>query len=187
MTLIYIFILSGLALAVLLVSKRIEEKKRRPVFVLKIISKGDERVRELHHQMIRYYSVGKERIYVYVCKQLPRYSRSSLNKIIAKLEEGLGRYLDKMRDARLLKKTDGLSEFFRNISDVDKGTGEINENIYIGETEAIIEEQTTDNLQPAAVSVEEPVIITEANVRRPRKPRTRRIKVVSEEQTQEIL
>ena len=33
-----------------------------------------------------------------------------------------------MRDSKLLKKSDGISEFFKNMSNIEKGNGEIHDN-----------------------------------------------------------
>jgi hypothetical protein len=157
MVLVYIFIFSGLVLALLLVAKRVEEKKRKTVFVLKLISKGDERVRELHHEAVHFYSIGKEKAQFFIQKQLPRYSKSSLNKVLARVEENLEKYLLSLRDSRLLKKSDGISEFFKTMSEVEKGGGEINEDIY---------------------TEEEPMVVVE----KPKRTHRKKIKVVSQEE-----
>lgn len=133
-----IFILSGTVLAIMLLAKRIEEKRKRNVFILNLISRGDTHVRELHHRAVRYYSIGKEKGVFLVKKQLPRYSRSSLNKALALIEERLQRHLDSIRDSRLLKKDEGISEFFKNISEVEKGGGELHDDVYDAESQEVI-------------------------------------------------
>ena len=133
MVLPYIFFISGLALATLLVAKRIEERRKTSIFLLKWISKGEERSHGLHHEAVRFYSLGKEKVHFFVMRQLPRYSRSSLNKTLARFEENTQKYLERLRDSHLLKKQDGISEFFKNMSEVEKGAGEINQDIYIEE------------------------------------------------------
>jgi len=140
MVFIYLFILSGLGIATLLVAKRIEEKKRRKLFILELICRGDVMLREFHHEAINFYSEGKETVAFFVKKQLPMKSRSTLNKVLALIEDRTEGYLNNLRDSRLLKKSDGISEFFKNVSDVEKGGGEINEDYYEETSEVAIEE-----------------------------------------------
>ena len=122
----YLFILSGLVIATMLVAKRVGERKKTGVFFLKIISRGDERARELHHQAIHQYSVNKERAYLLVTKQMPIRARNYWNKFQVQVREAAEKYSGDIRNSRLLKRSDGISEFFKNISDIEKG-GEINE------------------------------------------------------------
>src|SRR3989344_1041544 len=122
-----LFTLSGIGIVTITMAKRFEEKRKKPFFLLSAISKGDERVRELHHQAVHWYSIGKEKIAFFVKKQLPMRSRNSFNKLVTFLEENAEKYFGNIRDSRLLKKSDGISEFFKNMSAVEKGSGEINE------------------------------------------------------------
>lgn len=131
----YIFILSGAALVTLTLTKRIEERRKTGVFLLKLISRGDESVRKLHHKSLHFYSVGKDKVVFFVKKRLPMHSRNSLNKFITKLGEQAEKYMGDIRDSRLLKKSDGISEFFKNMSTVEKGMGEINDPYQSRETE----------------------------------------------------
>jgi len=48
------------------------------------------------------------------------------------LKERREQYVNIMRDSRLLKKSDGISEFFKNMSDVEKGNGEIHDTFESG-------------------------------------------------------
>ena len=34
-----------------------------------------------------------------------------------------------MRDSRLIKRSDGISEFFKNMSEIEKGNGEIHKDL----------------------------------------------------------
>lgn len=189
MILTYLFILAGIAIAMLLVAKRIEEKRKKEVFFLKLISKGDARARDLHQHTVRLYSITKERAHFFVMKQLPRYSKSSMNKALANFEEKMERYLERLRDSKLLgRKDEGISEFFKSMAEVEKGVGEINDNIYIGEVEAIKEEVIEVEETKEAVEETKPieVIETPKKTRRPRakktnaevSPKKRRLKVV---------
>lgn len=130
MTLIAIFTVSGLAILTLLSAKSLERKRRRPFFILSAISKGDIRVRELYHKMVHMYSDGKEKTLFFIQKQIPIRSKNFLNKFITFIKEKREYYVGNMRDARLLKKPEGISEFFKNMSDIEKGNGEIND-VYV--------------------------------------------------------
>ncbi len=124
-----LFVSSGAILATLAVAKRIEEKKKRTPLVLKAVSKGDERVREMHQELLHQYSRVKDKSAFWMKKQLPMKTRSLVNKLQAYAKERSEEYLGDVRGSRLLKKPDGISEFFKSISDIEKGGGEINESL----------------------------------------------------------
>lgn len=124
---LFLFILSAVVIVTMLLAKRMEERKKADVFLLKMVSKGDVTARVLHHKGLHYYSIGKDKIYFWVRKQLPLRAKNWLNKSISWAQETLNKYMGDMRNSRLLKRSDGISEFFKNISDVEKGNGEINE------------------------------------------------------------
>src|SRR3989338_8840617 len=121
MYLSYAFFFSGAILAVLLVAKRIEERKKTRVFLLRLISRGEEHARKLQREAVRRYSLSKEEMHFFMAKQLPRYSKSSLNKALARFEESMQKYLERLRDSRLLKKDEGISEFFKSMAEGQKG------------------------------------------------------------------
>ena len=127
MALIIIFNISGLALILLLINKKLEERYKKTLFISKLISKGDTHARRLYHLAVHSYSEGKERILFFINKQIPLHSRNSLNKTFSFLEDRRKQYLDNLRDSKLLKKSDGISEFFKNMSDLEKGNGEIHD------------------------------------------------------------
>ena len=127
MTTIAIFTFSGLAILTLTVAKKLEEKRKKQFFILKAISKGDIHIRELYHKAVHFYSEGKEQVSFFFKRQIPIHSRNFLNKSISFLKEKRGQYIGNMRNSRLLKKSDGISEFFKNMSNVEKGNGEIND------------------------------------------------------------
>ena len=126
MTLIAIFAISGLSVLTLLVAKSIERKRKKPLFILSLISKGDIRIREIYHKTLSAYSEGKERAAFFSTKQLPMHSKNLVNKVVVFVKEKRAEYINRMRDSRLIKKPDGISEFFKNMSEVEKG-GEIND------------------------------------------------------------
>jgi hypothetical protein len=122
-----LFLLSGIAIVALTLSKRVEERKKTKVFILRAVSRADERVREFHHEALHFYSEGKDRFSFWAQKQLPMKLKSLYNRFQAYAEEKSIEYLGDVRNSRLIKRSDGISEFFKNISDIEKGTGEINE------------------------------------------------------------
>ena len=125
-----IFILSGVGIATLTYAKRREEKHRTQTMVLRAVSRGDEHVCDLHHQALHHYSYTKEKFSFWMTKQLPLKLKNLWNKLQAYLKEKSLEYLGDVRNSRLLKKSDGISEFFKNISEVEKGGGEINDEVY---------------------------------------------------------
>lgn len=124
---ISIFTISGLSIIMLLTAKKLEEKRQKPFFISNAISRGDIYIREFYHRAVRFYSEGKEKASFFFKRQIPIHSKNSLNKLLSLLREKRGQYIGNMRDSRLLKKSDGISEFFKNMSNVEKGNGEIND------------------------------------------------------------
>lgn len=122
-----LFFFSGAVLVTLTVAKRLEEKKRRSNVVLRAVSTGDERMRRLHHEALHAYSDGKDKFSFWFKKQLPLKAKSLANKSLSYLHSTATKHFGDIRNSRLLKKSDGLSEFFKNISEIEKGGGEINE------------------------------------------------------------
>lgn len=134
----FVFILAGVALIAMTVAKRFEmrDSESRKILILRLISKGDERVRNLYHEGLRFYSDGKLKAVFFMKKQLPArakiYATKNLSWIRARFEARFG----DMRNSRLIKREEGgVSEFFKNISEIEKKTGELHEEIYAeGET-----------------------------------------------------
>ena len=124
---ISIFTVSGLSIVLLIVAKKIEEKRKKPLFISEMISRGDIHVRKFYHTAVHLYSEGKEKGLFLLKKQIPIHSKNSLNKTISFLKEKRVQYINNMRDSRLLKKSDGISEFFKNMSEVEKGNGTIHD------------------------------------------------------------
>jgi len=137
MFLTIVFLLSGVALVILIGAKYLEEKRGRKIFILNLISKGDLHVRDLSHKTAHEYANWREWAEFFIKKQLPMHSRSLLNKSHALAQEKSAKYLELIRDSKLLKKSDGISEFFKNVSSVEKGNGEID-----GYSEAFQEEES---------------------------------------------
>jgi len=81
---------------------------------------------------VHLYFEGKERSSFLIKRQIPLHSKNFSNKLTVYLREKRIRYFNNMRDSRLLKKSDGISEFFKNMSNLEKGNGEINDVYYDG-------------------------------------------------------
>ncbi len=169
-----LFAISGLVLIVLMLGKRMAEKKKKPVFILKLIMKGDERARDIRHKAVHLYSVIKDRGYFIVTKQLPMQARITLNKLRANIEERAEDYFGNIRDSRLIKKQEGISEFFEKMSEVEKGNGEIND-IY---EEAWSENKPIEEIEKLEEVVE---VAEETVVSKPKKRAPRRKKIVVQE------
>lgn len=168
-----IFILSGVGIVTLTVAKRLEEKKRHQTLVLRAVSRGDERVREIHHKALHHYSHSKEKFAFWFKKQLPLKVRSIWNRLKAYMGEKSVEYLGDMRNSRLLKKSDGISEFFKNISEIEKGGGEINDEVY---------REPIPTYEPVVLSTPEPIVypVVEKKPRAPRKKKPVRLTIVEE-------
>lgn len=124
-----LFIISGAVIAALALAKRIEEKRKRTPFILRAVSQGDERIRELHQEALRQYALAKNKSAFFLKKQLPLKLKSLAHKLQAYLKERGEDYFGDVRNSRLLKRPDGISEFFKSISEVEKGGGEINDTL----------------------------------------------------------
>ena len=135
MVLTTIFSVSGLAIILLLAIKKLGEGRRKQFFILKAISKGDRHVKEVYHKIVSLYTHDKERFMLFLKKRIPLHSKNSLNKSLSFLRNKKDRYLERLRDSKLIGKSDGISEFFRNMSDIEKGNGEIHDHIHNGSQE----------------------------------------------------
>ncbi|MBX4206536.1 hypothetical protein KW784_02000 [Candidatus Parcubacteria bacterium] len=169
----FVFILSGVALAALTLAKRFEARgsaERRKIFLLRTVSKGDARARDLYHKGLHFYSEGKHKFLFFMKKQLPAKARIYANKGITKLKEVGEERFGNIRNSRLIGKKEGISEFFKNISEVKKGAGELHDDVYIEEREEILAYRIT----PIAAPLPAP---EEKKPRAPRKPRVKKLKV----------
>ena len=106
----------------LVVAKYQGERRRQQLFILEIISNGDMSVRDLSHRAAHSYSEFKNWAEFFLKKQLPMQTKSWFNKSQAFIRSKSDTYLEMIRDSRLLKKSDGISEFFQNTSTTEKGS-----------------------------------------------------------------
>lgn len=133
MTTIAIFTVSGVAIAVLILSKKYELRYKKETLVLRLVSRGDERLKELNHKLAEHYLKARDEIERFIKKTVRMRVKLSLNKFTSFIKERMDEYSESLRDTRLLKKSDGLSEFFKSIKEVEKGQGEIVDHIEIVE------------------------------------------------------
>jgi len=193
-----LFILSGAIIVTLAVAKRVEEKKKRTPFVLRAVSKGDVRVREIHHEALRQYSEAKDKSSFYLRKQLPLKMKSLANKLQVYVKGRGTEYFGDIRGAKLLRKRDGISEFFKSISDIEKGKGKINETLpedmredfhvesvpkQVEVSETKVETIITTEIEEKPVHIVtavEPALVVEVKPKKKRvyKPRVRKLAVV---------
>jgi len=127
MTSVTIFVISGLGIVVLTATKIFEQKRKKQLFISNAISRGDAHARRLYHTAVHLYSESKEKTLFFFQKKVRMHSRNSLNKLLSFLKEKREQYVNNTRNSRLLKKSDGISEFFKNMSNVEKGNGEIHD------------------------------------------------------------
>jgi len=127
MAYIAIFAFSGTMVLLLPVAKHLGQGRENPFIIFRLISRGETHAREIYHTTIHLYTEWKERLTLLFKKKIYLYSRNILNKLSTFVEEKRLEYLNNMRDSKLLKRQDGISEFYKNMSSVEKGNGEIYE------------------------------------------------------------
>lgn len=124
---VVVFAISGILVILLPMTKAVGEKRGKPLLIFDMISRGDIYVRNHYHKSLNLYSEWKDRVELLFKKQLKLHSKNTFNKSVNLLKKKHGEYMSNMRDSKLLKKPDGLSEFFKNMSDIERGNGEIND------------------------------------------------------------
>lgn len=128
-----LFIVSGVMIAILILAKLWEEKKKSPVFILAGISRADGQMRIWSHNITEYYAKARERVQFLVYKQLPLRSKNIFYKTTDKVKEKTKEYIGDIRGSKFLKKSDGISEFFQSLSEMENGNGRIDETLDIGD------------------------------------------------------
>lgn len=126
MFLFIIFILSGVAIVVLLFAKTWQIKSHKPVRMLKMVSLADKHIRTFAHEATHKYSLYKERSEFVIKKQVPLHAKNIANKTEIIIKEKLDKYIGDIRNTRFLssKNKEGISEFFRNMEDFEAETAE---------------------------------------------------------------
>ncbi len=115
------FAISGGMVAILILSKLWEEKRKKPVLLLSLVSMGDERVRKLFHHAAQVYSDGKTKLEFFLNKQLPLHTKNFIGKTNTLVKEKFLEYVGDVRGSRFLKRNEGISEFFQALEDKEEG------------------------------------------------------------------
>lgn len=184
----------------MIAAKVLENRTKKPVFLLKLISKGNERALHLYREVLHFYENGKDKGAFFVEKRLPLHLKSYLNKGLTLTQEQLEKVRGDIRNRKLIKKPEDISEFFKTISEVKKGDGEIVDEIYTPEATTdyfpqpepkpiVVEKEKLPEIEPeiiepvTPVETEMTVLPTPKKKRAPRKTatdkpkRTRKLKV----------
>lgn len=120
------FIASGVLIIILIIAKVWEEKNRKSFFVLRGISKGDAQIRELSQNAAHIYADWREKIRFIVKRQLPLHTKNTLNKTITLVGEKSKQYIGDIKEGRMFgKKSEGISEFLKDISEMEKENGAV--------------------------------------------------------------
>ena len=121
-----IFILSGVVVAFIIFFKVWEMKKRKSVWVLRLISRGDERFKSLSHKATHKYLIYKEKSEHIIKKQIPLRAKNFSNKAETLIRQKFEDFLGDIRNTRLLNKRggEGISEFFQNMKNMEEETAE---------------------------------------------------------------
>jgi hypothetical protein len=115
-----VFAVSGLMVALLLGAKVWEGRYQRPFFLLSLISRGDERVRGLSHKSAHLYVDIKEKGKFFVEKELPLRTQAFAMKVNGFVKEKYDTFLEEIRGPRFLKRSEGVSEFLKNLSEKEE-------------------------------------------------------------------
>jgi hypothetical protein len=115
------FIVSGVMIVILLAGKVWEEKNRKSFFLLRWISKGDERFREFSQTSAHKYADLKEEAGFIIKRQVPLHTRNIANKTYSQIEEKSKKFLSNLKEGKLFGgKSEGISEFLKDISEMEK-------------------------------------------------------------------
>jgi len=115
------FIVSGVIIVILIVAKVYEEKTRKSFFLLNLISKGDARFRDFSQNSAHLYADIKERATFFIKRQVPLHTRNMTNKTVALIQEKGKKYATDIKEGKIFgKKNGGISEFLKDISEMEK-------------------------------------------------------------------
>ena len=112
-----IFLVSGLGIFVLLLTKMRQLKVGRDPLLLRIISLGDAHMRELSQRSAHLYADSKEELDFFFRKQLPLRTRNVWNKATGIIADKVKILENDLRNTKLFKKNGNISEFFKAMSD----------------------------------------------------------------------
>jgi hypothetical protein len=115
------FALSGAVIVAIILAKLREDRsKRKPAF-LRLISLGDERARTLSHELAHRYTELKDEADFFINKELPFKTRNFVNRTNQAIKERFDKYVGDIRGSRLMKRPDGLNEFYKSLSEKENG------------------------------------------------------------------
>ncbi|MDB5194138.1 MAG: hypothetical protein JWN50_152 [Parcubacteria group bacterium] len=117
MTLEIIFLASGAGLVVLLLTKMRQLSSKKDPLLLRVISLGDARMRDLSHQGAHFYADSKEDLEFFWKKSLPLHAKNTWNKVSQLAREKSQILVNDLRNTKLLKKDGDISEFFKAMSE----------------------------------------------------------------------
>ncbi|HRH25742.1 MAG TPA: hypothetical protein PLD99_02175, partial [Parcubacteria group bacterium] len=112
-----IFIISLLGIVTLIISKILEEKSKGKPLFLRLVSLGDERVRNATVEFAHMYSDWRERGHFFLNNQLPLHTKNLMNKFSLMIKDKFEKHVGDIRGSKFLKKSDGLSEYLKSISE----------------------------------------------------------------------
>jgi hypothetical protein len=117
----WVFGISGVALVVIFFSKLWELKRHKPVPILSLISLGDERVHKISNELSHTYTAWREKAEFFVNKQLPLYTKNYIQKTNTLIKDKVMKYTGDIRGSKLLKKREGISEYFQSLAEKREG------------------------------------------------------------------
>ncbi len=127
-----VFLICGVVIAALIGAKIVEGRNKRKPAILRLISLGDERTRDLTQRFAHFYSEKKAKMGFFIEKQLPFKTKTLINKANTYIKEKAEKHIGDIRGSKFLRKSDGISEFFKNISEKENG-GRIDHDIGVPE------------------------------------------------------
>lgn len=108
-----IFYVSGACIALLLFVKLREMQMRRQPMLLRLISRGDERMKVFSQKSAHWYADRKEDVIYFFEKQLPVHSRRLWAKAETLAAEKWNLLAEDLRKMQILKRREGLTEYFQ--------------------------------------------------------------------------
>lgn len=121
------FIASGIMIIILVAAKVWEEKSRKSFFLLRLISKGDSHFREFSQNAAHMYADLKEKAGFVIGRQLPLHTRNFTNKTVARVQEKSKKYMGDLKEGNFFgRKNEGISEFLKDIRDMEEDNEALN-------------------------------------------------------------
>lgn len=140
---IFVFIFSFIVIFLMLLSKIYEIKNNKKIVIFETVSHFDHNIRNLFHNAGHIYLDYKQIFLIFVKHQLPLHSKNVFNKTQIFFKEKIEKYIGNIRASKLLSdKSDGVSEFFKNISNIENKNSndkeQVNKEEYKNDTDNII-------------------------------------------------